>query len=69
MKPKELPLFRDPEARSVLKKACAEHQITMELMRDLVEVQGDFAGSGRPKGIRAEFESCFAAFIDGGTHQ
>jgi hypothetical protein len=61
MKPKDLPLFRDKQAREVLEDACKRHGISLSLLQRLLEIQRQFAGSGRQMGITSEFDS---AFID-----
>jgi hypothetical protein len=56
MKPKDLPVFRDVDAKKVLKAACARHGITFELLQNLLEAQRDYAGAGRAVGISEKFE-------------
>lgn len=64
MKLKDLPLFRNPEAKAVLQKACRDQGITLTLLHDLLEAQRKYAGSGRAQGITADYDSCIADFLD-----
>jgi hypothetical protein len=64
MKPKDLPLFRNKEAKQVLEKACLENGITISLLHDLLEAQRKYAGSGRAVGITADYESCIGDFLE-----
>lgn len=64
MKPRDLPVFRDEAAKKLLRDTCAKHRITITLLRDLLSVQRDFAGSGRHHGINEEFSTRLSAFLD-----
>ena len=64
MKPKDLPLFRDKDARKVLDDACKQHTITLKLLQAMLEIQRQYAGSGRQAGITSEFDSCLGDFVE-----
>ncbi|MBL8680163.1 MAG: hypothetical protein JNK05_13390 [Myxococcales bacterium] len=64
MKRKELPLFHNVSAKQVLAAACKANGVTLELLRELVEVQRGFAGSARQNGITNALETCLTNFID-----
>lgn len=64
MKPKDLPLFRDKQARTVLRESCGRHAISLRLLQRLLEIQRQFAGSGRQMGITSEFDSAITDFLE-----
>lgn len=64
MKPKDLPLFRDKQARAVLDDACKRHGVSLALLQRLLEIQRQFAGSGRQTGITSEFDSAIIDFLE-----
>lgn len=64
MKPKDLPLFRNKDAKKALEETCSKHGVSIDLLQQLLEVQRKYAGSGRALGISAEYESCIADFLD-----
>jgi hypothetical protein len=64
MKPKDLPIFKDPKARAVLGEACKKHGVSVELLKGLLEIQRDNAGRGRQMGITEDFDSCFVEYIE-----
>ena len=66
MKQREIPLFRNRDARKVLEEACRRQNVSMQLLRDLLEVQRSYAGSARQAGITSEFDQQFDAFLDDG---
>lgn len=65
MKKREIPLFRNREARRVIEEACQRQNVSLQLLLDLLEVQRSYAGSARQAGITAEFDGRFDAVIDG----
>ena len=70
MKPKDLPLFRNREAKRVLEQACDENGVNLVLLQNLLEIQRKYSGSGRAVGITADFEAAIAEFLeDGGPTQ
>ena len=64
MKPKDLPLFRDKEAKKVMTAACEKHGVPMDLFRTLLEVQRNYAGMGKQQGISMEFDERFSQHLD-----
>lgn len=64
MKPRDLPLFKDKSARHVLDEACKRHNLKLSLLQQLLEIQREYAGSGRQAGITSEFDSCFGDFVE-----
>ena len=64
MKPRELPIFNDPKARAVLDAACRKHNVTVTLLRELVEIQRQNVGRGVQLGITGDFEECIRDFLD-----
>lgn len=64
MKAKELPLFRDPRAKKKLQEICAKHEITPQLLANLIEVERDHMGMGRAEGITGAIEDCVKDFIE-----
>lgn len=64
MKPKDLPLFRDKDAKKVMAAACEKHGVPMELFRALLEVQRNYAGMGKQQGISMEFDERLSQYLD-----
>lgn len=69
MKPKDLPIFTDPKARSVLDHACKKHGVSIPLLRELLEIQRDNSGRGRQTGITEDFDTCLVEFIEGQSYK
>lgn len=64
MKAKDLPLFRNPEAKKVVQAVCTDHGITPRLLQNLIEIERDYAGSGRAEGISQDLEKCINDFLE-----
>lgn len=64
MSRRSLPLLTDKKARDVLKNLCKEHNITLELLHNLIEIQRDNLGRGRQFGITQEFSAVISDFIE-----
>jgi hypothetical protein len=64
MKPRDLPVFRNEAALKLLKQTASKHGVTVQLLRDLLEIQRNYTGSGRQLGITSEFSSCLAEFLE-----
>jgi hypothetical protein len=64
MKPRDLPIFTNPDARKVLDAACRKHSVTVTLVRQLMEIQRSYAGSGRADGITTDFEAVLGEFLE-----
>ena len=63
MKRKELPIFRG-EPRKILDQACAKHGVTVALLRELVDVQREYVGSGRQMGISEDFDARISGYLE-----
>lgn len=59
-----LPLLTDLNARQILCELCREHEISVELLESLIEVQRQNLGRARQRGITQEFSAIFSAFVD-----
>ncbi len=64
MKPKDLPLFRDKAARAALEESCKKHGVSLSLLQQLLNIQREYAGSGRQAGITGEFDSALGDFVE-----
>lgn len=64
MKPKDLALFRDSKARAALEESSKKHRITVHLLEQLLDIQRQYAGSGRQAGITSEFDSVLGDFLE-----
>ncbi len=65
MKPRDIPLFRNRDARRVIGDACRRENVSVELLLALLDVQRSYAGSARQAGITAEFDARFDSVLDG----
>lgn len=61
---RSLPLLSDKKARNILHKLCKEHNISLDLLRNLIEIQRDNLGRGRQLGISQEFSAAISDFIE-----
>ncbi|MGX2032910.1 DNA modification system-associated small protein [Methylocaldum gracile] len=61
---RSLPLLDDLKAKAILKQICQEHGISLDLLRNLIEVQRDNLGRGRQFGISQEFSAVISDFIE-----
>lgn len=52
----DLPLWADDDARIVLEKVCAKHNVPVEVITELVMVQRDRQHQERAHGINMRFE-------------
>ncbi len=57
------PCFEDPEAKKMVKRICEQHQIDIELLKDLCELVSLYSGSGRRFGIPDEIATIISRFI------
>lgn len=64
MKPRELPIFRNRDARKVIEEACRRQSVSPQLVRELLELQRSYAGTARQAGITAEFDARFDGALD-----
>lgn len=59
-----LPLLSDEAAAVVLNDLCVQHEISLDLLKQMIEIQRDNVGRGRQIGITQEFSAAIAEFID-----
>lgn len=59
-----LAILSDQEARKVLRDLCKKHDLSMELVSELIEIQRANLGRGKQIGISQEFNAAIADFID-----
>ncbi|WP_420823868.1 DNA modification system-associated small protein [Sulfurifustis variabilis] len=59
-----LPLLADKKAKNVLQRICQEHNVSLDLLRSLIEIQRDNLGRGRQVGISQEFSAAISDFIE-----
>ena len=64
MSKRTLPMLADPEAKKILKDLCKTHQLSMELLTAMLNIQRDNLGRGRQMGITQEFSAELAEFLD-----
>ena len=64
MNPRRLPLMKDRKARVIFDELCCDHEITMELVEELIEVQRENLGRERQMGITQDFHATIGEFID-----
>jgi len=61
---RSLPLLEDSKAKAILQKLCLEHGISLELLRNLIEIQRDNLGRSQQFGISQEFSAVISDFIE-----
>lgn len=61
---RSLPLLAERKAKDVLQGLCQEHNISLDLLRTLIEIQRDNLGRGRQLGISQEFSAAISDFIE-----
>ena len=64
MNRRELPLLGDANAREIIDGLCKEHDISLDLVVQLLDIQRDYLGSGRKKGITEDFSATLSEFIE-----
>jgi len=64
MTKRTLPMLSDVKARKILKSLCAEHNVSLELFTQMVEIQRDNLGRGRQIGISQDFSAVIAEFLE-----
>lgn len=55
--------FTDSESKKIIKELCTQNTVDVVLLRELCEVVGQYAGSGRKDGINAEISQCLDLFL------
>lgn len=61
---RDLPLFEDETARSILEELCKEHRVSLELLEQLLSIQRANLGRGKQIGISQEFSAAISEFIE-----
>lgn len=69
MAKRTLPILADPQAKKILKSLCVEHNVSLELFTQMVEIQRENLGRGKQIGITQDFSAAIAEFIDGARSQ
>ena len=69
MAKRTLPILADPQAKKILKNLCLEHNVSLELFTQMVEIQRENLGRGKQIGITQDFSAAIAKFIDGARSQ
>ena len=64
MAKRTLPMLSDVKAKKILKGLCAEHNVSLELFTQMVEIQRDNLGRGRQIGISQDFSAVIAEFLE-----
>jgi hypothetical protein len=64
MAKRTLPMLADPEAKKILKDLCKTHQLSMELLTAMLNIQRENLGRGRQMGITQEFSAEIADFLE-----
>lgn len=62
------PCFEDPETKRLIRKTCENHEIDVDLLRDLCEVVLKYSGSGRAFGLPEEIDLTLERFITERSH-
>lgn len=55
----DLPLWKEDEAYRVLEELCAEHDVPVEVLKELVSVERQHQHREKARGIYDEFDSIF----------
>ena len=64
MAKRSLPMLTDPKAKKILKSLCEEHNVSLELFTQMVEIQRENLGRARQIGITQDFSAVIAEFLD-----
>lgn len=59
-----LPILTDQDAKKILKDLCKEHDLSLELLTQMIEIQRENLGRGRQIGISHDFSAAIAEFLD-----
>jgi len=57
------PCFRDSTSKRIIKSICAEHGVSVELLKDLCELMNEHSGSGRRFGLPEDIDAALDRFI------
>lgn len=64
MAKRTLPILSDPQAKKILKALCAQHNVSLDLFAQMVEIQRENLGRGKQIGITQDFSAAIAEFLD-----
>lgn len=64
MAKRKLPIIDDAESRKILRDLCKTHNLSLDLVVEMVEIQRDNLGRGRQLGITQEFSAAIAEFLE-----
>lgn len=57
------PCFDDPETKRLIRKTCEEHDIDVDLLKDLCEITLKYSGSGKAFGLPEQIDLSLERFI------
>ena len=60
----DLPLLTDERAREILEGICRDHNLSLDLISKLIDIQRDNLGRGRQTGISSEFSAAISEFAE-----
>lgn len=58
------PCFDDPETKRLIRKICEEHDIDVDLLKDLCEITLKHSGTGKAFGLPEQIDLSLERFID-----
>ena len=65
MAKRTLPILTDSQAKKILKSLCSQHNVSIDLFTQMVEIQRENLGRGKQIGIAQDFSAAIAEFLDG----
>lgn len=60
---KDLPLFQD-RPKQILLGSCRKHKLKIQLLRDLLEKQRQYAGYARQRGINEDLDQVLNDYLE-----
>lgn len=57
------PCFEDPETKKIIRQICEDHQIDIEILKDLCELVNQHSGAGRRIGLNDDIASIITRFL------
>lgn len=64
MSRRSLPILTNPEAKKILKDLCKTHNVSWDLLVQMIEIQREYLGAGRQIGITQDFSAALADFVE-----
>ena len=64
MAKRNLPILTDSSARKILKELCSRHNVSIELLTQMIEIQRENLGRGKQIGISQDFSAAIAEFVE-----